>query len=338
MRYRKANHRGNEHQAAESVARRQLAGRTREAEHILEQSLAAARADTPAPASAFSVLRTRLESRETLRPAKENHIMSGLKYLLTGRRKLSFAVVTSVVVFAFVTLVPFEYQRTVGYEATFAGIDLANHVSPGHLSGVLKTLGYEGVEVNLVVGAGEARCIIRGLPSRHAVQEATAILAGMTGFDGEPSVTPMIETVSGSLYAQVKSELNLDNLLDNAGFNFKGKTDEEIKAMILERLTAQGCTNAAVSVDRSDTTPSGEPGLKIRVRVGGSGTHPALCPLDTAGLDDINIQDKTKTDAEIEALIEQRLAADGITDAQVSVTTDADGKRAAKITIKKDCR
>jgi hypothetical protein len=334
MRYRKANHRESENPTSASVARGQLAGRTREAEHILEQSLAAARAETPSPASAFRVLRTRLESREALRPAKENPIMSGLKYLLTGRRKLSLAVVTSVAAFAFVTLVPFEYQRTVGYEATFAGIDLANQVSPGYLSGVLKTLGYEDVDVNLVVGAGEARCVIRGLPSHHAVREATAILAGMTGFDREPSVTPMIETVSGSLYAQVKSELNLDDL----SFDFKGKTDEEIKAMILQRLAAQGCMNADVTVDRIGTAVNGEPRLKIRVRVGESGTDPAQCPLDGVGLDDIDIQDKTKTDAEIKALIEQRLAGQGITDAQVSVTTDTDGKRAAKITMKKDCK
>ena len=229
--------------------------------------------------------------------------MFGLRHLLTGRRKLSFAVVTSVLAFVFVTLVPFEYQRTVGYEATFVGIDLAQPVSPGHLRGVLKTHGYENVDVNFVMGPGEARCVIRGLPSRHAVREATAILAGMTGFDWEPTVTPMVETVSGSLFAQAKSELNPDNLLDDVGFDFRGKTDEEIKAMILQRLATQGCTNAAVTVDRVGTTPSGEPGLRIRVRVGESGTAPALCPLDNVGLDDINVQDTTRTDAEVKALI-----------------------------------
>jgi hypothetical protein len=338
MRYRNVNDPMNDPPADGRGARSELAGRKLEAEHILDQSLAAARRETPAPASEFSTLRAQLELRATRQPTRGNSIMSEIRHIGTGRPRLSFAVVTAVVAFAFITLVPFEYQRTVGYEATFVGIDLAQPVSPGHLSSVLKTLGYENVDVNFVMGPGEARCVITGLPSRHAVQEASAVLAGMIGFDGEPSVTPMIETVSGSLFAQVQSELNLDNLLENAGFDFKGKTDEEIKAMILERLAAQGCTDAAVTVDHSDTTPSGEPGLRIRVRVGKSDTDPALCPLDSVGLDDIDVQDKTKTDAEIKALIEQRLAGQGITDAQVSVTTDADGRRVAQITMKKDCK
>ena len=293
-----------------------------------------ARNEIPAPPSSFSAVRAQVESRGASRLEKENSIMSGIKYALVANRKLSLAVVSSVLVFAFITLVPFEYQRTIGYEATFAGVDPAGRLDPAELAGVLKALGYDHIEIKMAGEAGGSACVIKGLPSRSAVQEATAVLAGMAGFDGEPSVTPMVETVSGSLYAQVASDLGLGAF----DFDFKGKTDEEIKSMILERLAAQGCSNASVSVDRIGTSTTGEPRLKITVRMGDSGAGAAKCSLDELNLDDLDIQDKSKTDAEIQALIEQRIAARGITDVRVTVTTQADGRRSAMITSSKDCK
>lgn len=259
--------------------------------------------------------------------------MLGVKYLFASNRKLSLAVVTSALVFAFITLVPFEYHRTIGYEASFASADMAGRVNPTELTNVLKGLGYRNVEISVAKELDGARCIVKGLPSRSAVREATAVLAGMAGFEGEPSVTPMVETVSGSLYAQVACELRADAF----NFKFEGKTDEEIKSMIQERLTAQGCTNAVVSIDRIGTSPSGEPKLKITVRMGEGSTDGAKCSLDDLNLDDLDIQDKTKTDTEIKALIEQRLASRGITGMQVTVTTQADGRRAAMIASGKGC-
>ena len=262
--------------------------------------------------------------------------MLGFKYLFASNRKLSLAVVTSVLVFAFITLVPFEYQRTIGYEASFASADLAGRVNPTEITSVLKALGYKDVEISVAKAPDGARCIIKGLPSRSAVKEAAAVLAGMTGFEGEPSVTPMVETVSGSLYAQVACQLGT-SIFD---FDFNGKTQDQIKSMIQERLVGQGCTNAVVSVDSVGTSTSGEPQFKIKVRMGGSGTGGAKCDLDDPNfnLDDLDIQDKTKTDAEIKALIEQRLAARGITDTRVTVTTQASGRRTAMITSSKDCK
>jgi hypothetical protein len=332
MRYRKANHHRSDRPAAGIPG--SLPGRAREADHILEQSLTLARHETPAPASAFDSLRALVESRATRRPEKENSIMLGFKYLLASNRKLSLAVVTSALVLAFITLVPFEYQRTIGYEATYASADPASRVNPTELATVLKGLGYRDIEIRVAKESAGERCTIKGLPSRSAVREATAVLAGMTGFEGEPSVKPMVETVSGSLYAQVACELRAADF----DFNFEGKTDEEIKSMILERLAAQGCANANVTVDRIGTSTSGEPRLKITVRMGESGAGGVKCSLDDLNLDDLDIQDKTKTDAEVKALIEQRLAARGVTDVQVTVTTNADGRREAMLMKKKDCR
>jgi len=332
MRYRKANHHLSDHLTAGPTGPQ--SGRAREAEHILERSLTQARLETPVPTSAFDALRAQVESRATLHPGKENSIMFRLKYLFTANRKLSLAVVTSALVFAFITLVPFEYHRTIGYEASFASADMVGRVNPTELTNVLKALGYRDVEISMAKESEGARYIIKGLPSRSAVKEATAVLAGMAGFEGEPTVTPMVETVSGSLYAQVACELRPDAF----DFKFEGKTDEEIKTMIRERLAAQGCANANVTVDRIGTSTSGEPRLKITVRMGESGAGGAKCSLDDLNLDDLDIQDKSRTDAEIKALIEQRIAARGITGVQVTVTTQADGRRSAMITSSKDCK
>lgn len=260
--------------------------------------------------------------------------MLGIRNLFAANRKLSFAVVTSALVFAFITLVPFEYQHTIGYEAIYAGASLTGRVNTIELTTILKGLGYKNVEINLTKVPNATLCTIKGLPSRSAVNEATAVLAGMAGFEGEPSVTPMVETVSGSLYAQVAGELRPDVF----NFKFEGKTDEEIKAMIEERLAAQGCTNTTVSVERLGTSANGEPRLKIRVGVGDGSTGTPKCSLDDLNLDDLDIQDKTKTDAEIKALVEERIAARGITDVQVTVTTNAEGHRSIMLASGKGCK
>lgn len=259
--------------------------------------------------------------------------MSALSYMVTVRRKLSLAVVSSALVFAFLTLVPFEYQRTMGYDATFSGIDVERCVDPVHLTGVLKTLGYENVVVNLVVDAGKASLAIKKLPTRYAIREVTGVLAGITGYEGEPIVLPVLTTVSGSLYAQVKSELALDDF----DLEIEGKSDEEIKAMVLEQLKERGWANAVVNVERLATSTSEDPKIKITIRVGESGADVPKCKIADFDIGDIDIHDMSKTDVEITALIEQRLLAKGITDAKVSVTTNADGKRSAKIALQSDC-
>ena len=326
MRYRKANHTVT----GDPGAYESLTDRSREAERILGQSLDTARGEAPGPVTSFAILRTLVESRARRHASsKESRFMSAIKQPLTAHRKLSFGIVSAVLVFAFATLVPFEYQQTIGYQATFAGIDPSSGLNAELLEGVLDALGYQDTEFDLHTVSDELRCRIRDLPSRYAAREVAAAIASVIGFAVKPEVEPQMETVSGSLYAQVKCELsNIDD------FDFEGKTEEEIKTEIERRLAAQGCDSATVTVRTMDAA-DGKEKRQICVQVRDeSGTSGAIC---SAGFfDGLDVDAKDKTDAEVEAEIRKHLEAKGQTNVEVSVTTRADGRRRIEIKCKPD--
>jgi hypothetical protein len=327
MRYRKANHT----ETIDPRVDKSLTDRAREAERILGQSLDAAKGEAPGPVTSFAILRTLVESR-TRRHAssKESRFMSAIKHPLITHRKLSFGIVFAVLVFALATLVPFEYQRTIGYQATFAGIDPAAGLNLARLENALGALGYDDAEFGLHATSSGVTCQISGLPSLYAVSEVSAAMAGMAGFDGEPDVAPMIETVSGSLYAQVKCELG-----DFDDFDFKGKTDEEIKAEIEKRLAARGCTDVTVQVISQGDAGTGEQRqIMVKIKDGSGDKENDLC--SNLFLDDIGFDDTTKTDQELEQEVQKRLTSTGKPNAEVSVTTQADGKRRIEIKCKPD--
>ena len=327
MRYRKANHTVT----GDPGAYESLTDRSREAERILGQSLDTARGEAPGPVTSFAILRTLVESRaQRHASSKESRFMSAIKQPLTAHRKLSFGIVFAVLVFAFATLVPFEYQRTIGYQATFAGIDPATGLNLARLESALGALGYDDAEFGLHATSSGVTCQVSGLPSRYAVREVSAAMAGMAGFDGEPKVAPIIETVSGSLYAQVKCELS-----DFDDIDFKGKTDQEIKAEIEKRLAARGCTGVTVQVISQGDDGTGEQRqIMVKINDGSGDNDGGLC--NNLFLDDIGFDDTTKTDQELEQEVAKRLAAAGKPNAGVSVTTRTDGKRRIEIKCNPD--
>ncbi len=325
MHYRRAINTGSD----DPHTSERLSGRAREAERILDQSLDAARGAAPGPVTSLETLRTQVESRaRRLTASQENTIMSAITKPLHAHRKLSFGVVFAVLVFAFATLVPFEYQRTIGYQATYAGIDPAAGISLDRLESTLLALGYDDAEFGLQTSDNGITYRISSLPSRFAVRAVTAAMAGMTGFTGEPEITPLVETVSGSLYAQVKCELgDLDDI------KFEGKTDDEIKSEIKKRLADHGCPDATVEVRTlDDYSLDDKREIVIKVKDGPGPDAGFLC--NGLFLEDLDLNDSSKTDAELKEYIERRLEAAGKSNVDVSVKTRPDGKRRIELKCK----
>jgi hypothetical protein len=305
-----------------------LSDRAREAERILSRSLAAAREEAPQTATPLTVVRAVVEARARS-AAKENSLMSAIKRPFSMHPRLSLAVALGVLVFAFATLVPMEYQRTTGYEINLAGIDPAVGLNAELLEDMLSALGYEDTEFDIHSVSDELRCRVRDLPSRYAAREVAAAIASVTGFDGKPEITEQVETVSGSLYAQVKCELR-----DLDDFDFEGKTEEEIKTEIEERLAAQGFYDAKVEVRTLENFGDEKREILIKIKKGpDSGDDFDCSGLYLEGLD---LDDESKSDIELEEEIEQRLADAGKPGVEVSVTTRADGKRRIEIKCKPD--
>lgn len=312
--------------------------RATEAERILDDALAAARRETPHPASAFAVLRSRTEAHANT--AGEHTVMATITHSITRHRSLSYGVVFAALVFAFVTLVPFEYQRTIGYTVTYAGIEGGEEWTPDQFATLLEAIGCDNVDVQITPDGATRRCVIAGLPSRHAVREANGLMASAVGFDGQPTVTPEHETVSGSLFAQVKDELDMRTVLPAvfSDLDLKNKTDEEITTELRKRLEERGCASPDIRITTRGTNADGTPRREVMVKLRSDADTNACLPMAGIDLEDLNIQDPAKTDDEVIAQVEERLKQNGITDVKVSVLRDPNGERQIMIMKEKDCR
>ncbi|MBU2624534.1 MAG: hypothetical protein KKG33_03125, partial [candidate division Zixibacteria bacterium] len=153
-----------------------------------------------------------------------------------------------------------------------------------------------------------------------------------------PEVTPVKSKVSGTLYAQARDKL-VEVQVDATG-----KTDDEIRSEIEARLLEQGITAYEVTVDTDadgrrqidlSVEGDGDSDGKMEVKLGvfesdGNGTFPPKDCMDLKleGTDDMS-------DAEVEAYIEQQLLDKGITNANATVTTGADGQRKVEVSCEK---
>lgn len=305
--------------------------RTREAEIILARSLNAARDELAAPVTPLAALRSHVESQATRQTKRERRLMNTITKPLSTHRKLSFGVVFATLVVALVTLVPFEYQQTIGYDVTFATSGARAGTDINRISEVLGALGYDDVEISVTGNNAGAGIKIASLPSRYAVREVIAAMNASVAVVGEAVITPVIETVSGSIYAQAVDGCGIFDLgLDD----IDSKTNEEIKAEIEQKLVDCGVTNATVKV--SGVAGSGERKIVIAVDDGGGGAGSGLMEnCDVNILEGIDLDDPNKTDEELADRIRAKLAENGAVGMDVVVSRGTDGERKVMICAEK---
>lgn len=247
----------------------------------------------------------------------------------------------AVCVFAFVVLVPFSYDRTVGYNVAYTGLDSKYDLPPEMLTEVLTSLGYEQARVELTQNGSYLDYRITGLPSETAAREASVAFSSLTGYSGEPVMTLVAKKTSASLYAQARDKLIKIEV------ETEGKSEAEIKAEIEDKLREQGLANPDVTVT---IKPDGMREIKVGIQDSSeTGMKEKqieiICPEDQPIIKieepslEISVDSKDKTDEQIKEEIRQKLAAEGVQDADISVTTDSSGERKIEIEVKKeDCQ
>lgn len=342
MRCREAKRRLNEAGEIDGEFRKHLdkcpeCSREVAAWRLIETTLENARTDHEEPVTPFAEIRAKITADTGRQKEKEDSIMSKVQNQIASHRRFSIALVVAVAVFAFVVLVPFSYDRTIGYNLAYTGLDSKYDLPPEMLTEVLTTLGYQQVRVELTQNGSYLDYSITGLPSSTAAKEASAAFASLTGYTGMPVITPIIKTVSGSLYAQVRDKLIKIEV------ESEGKSKAEIKAEIEDKLREQGFANPDVTVTLK---PDGMREIKVAVQDSSeTGMKEKqikiICPEDQPIMIkepslEISVDSKDKTDEQIKEEIKQKLAAEGVQDADISVTTDSSGKRKIEIKIEKD--
>ncbi len=347
MRCKEAKHRINEsdgrldRELLEHISECPSCARAAEAAGILKRVFMAARENEINFSTPFEKIRHRIESEAAEKKGKVV-IMAKIKRQLSARPALVTGFGLAILAFLFVTLVPFSYTKTVGYNLTCPKPEGESNISADTYEAALETLGFTDVYVN----ASEAYYEVANLESRDAAKQAALTYAALTGSEDEPEIKPVRKKVSGSLYAQAKDNINMAIKTDKQTISLEvsGKTDEEIKQAILDKLVAAGWTDADVQVS---TDSEGQ--RQIRVHMGKPDEErEAMLEVkmgDSAGAINLNlgmegnelqIDTEGKTDEEIRQEVILKLQEQGITDPEVEIITDPDGQKEIKITVNKE--
>jgi len=310
--------------------------RAAEAAGLLEQVLKAAPNNDIDDATPFDRIRSRVEA-EAIK-ARKGSIMEKVRNQASARPKIVAGLGFAVAVFLFLTLVPFSYTITTGYDISYAGLKNSSQISTDRLTEAMTALGYENVSINFTADG----MTIGNLPNYLAAKEVSAAVAAIAGIGAIPVIEPIRQVVSGSLYAQVVDKMKIE-------VNTEGKSDDEIAEEIRQKLLANGFEEADVSV----TTDGDEKKIDVSISKSGvEGDQETESRIELKLIDDgsdisfdapqpaerLKIDTEGKTNEEIKAEIEAKLAAEGKEGATVEVTTDADGQRQIKVMFEKEVK
>lgn len=219
-----------------------------EAERVLQAGIEAARHETPPAATPIPFLRTRVEARVSEQPAKGSIMANAITHV-TGHRKWMVPTIVVAVLLLVAVLVPFSYTRTVGYQVTFSGVEASTMASVNDITEAIKALGYEGISYQASQCGDKFEYVVRGLPNLSAAREVNVAFASLTGAKEKGKIEPIEQASSGSLYAQVKQQMTCEDICVDINADM---TDAEIEAMVMQRLTEQGCDPQGVKVRTLD--------------------------------------------------------------------------------------
>lgn len=310
--------------------------RLAEAESLLVTTLDAKREQVTDSATPLNVVRAQVEARLAARDKQETRLMDTVNQKINRRPRLTWGLAAAVAVLLFVTLVPFGYEVTVGYGVACTGMGAETAAYQPALTEALTALGYDA-SVSVSHNGDQVDYLITPLPTYQAAREAAAALTTITGANEGIEINPIIEEHSASLYAQVRDQIITVEVETD------GKTDEEIAADIKAKLAEQGILSSTVNVT---TQADGQRMIQIDMETEAQATGEQqmmflgskdgdaqfqLTDFSEGGLETIVAESEGLSDAELETLIEQKLAEKGLVGADVTVATDADGKRQIQI-------
>jgi len=284
------------------------------AQSILDSASESVRNQAALPASDLSVIKATMAARQS---QKELSFMSKVQNMLADHRGLGFGLASVAIILLFLTLVPLPYQRISGYNVTFAGVD---GLVPGdQMQKAMSAIGHGNVPIKVVASENGVNYEFQSLQSIQAAKEVATAFAALTKTKVSPRIMPNIETVSASLYAQAREKERRVEIEVNG----EGKTDEQIKAEIESKLAAQGLGGSLVYL-KTDSTGRHEIRLNIEESDSTPKTPETTIEIDTHG----------KTDEQIKAEIQAKMAAQGHPNAKIEMhTTGSDSLKRMELRI-----
>ncbi|MCH9032097.1 MAG: T9SS type A sorting domain-containing protein [candidate division Zixibacteria bacterium] len=218
--------------------------------HLFETSNAVSSFASSNDTTALSVLKIRVEaslSASEQGAQKESSIMAffmknSVMNQIHNRPKLSLGVAVATVVLAFSTLVPFSYDKTIGYEVAFAGVDKNLALDGDKIQVFLRELGVDGAVVD--VSGCEATCnlLITEIKSPEHARLVKIAFEKTGAVEVTHDIHALHERASGTLV-----ELAKHNVWFGA---INEKSDEEIEEII--RLHFGDDFDGSIFITRND--------------------------------------------------------------------------------------
>ncbi|MFH1373066.1 MAG: FlgD immunoglobulin-like domain containing protein [bacterium] len=189
----------------------------------------------------LAILKSRVEARvsQIHQPdTKEISLMTTIVRNLKKRPRLSAAVIFGIAMLVFLTLVPFKFDHTVGYEVAVAGVDPTLALDNDRVEALLAKLGMEKAEVKVVGCDTTCEIVISCLESQGDADLVVAAFTsgGKVAFDCE--VIEVFKEESGSLLEQAKCAIVVRGQAS--------RDDGTMRKILVEQL-GEGCGGDAVA-------------------------------------------------------------------------------------------
>lgn len=268
---------------------------------------------------------------------KKRGFMTQIRSEVNRRPKLAAGFILTIAVFLFITLVPFSYTRFVGYEVAFSNVGHLEDEQLQEIDDGLLALGFKDISVDVANSAIN----ISDIPSTAMAEEVVIFVNSMIGKTINSQIRTVFETVSGSLYAQV---LEKNRTIE---IDAKGKSTDEIREDVTQKLIAKGFSDPEVSVKKlgdsiidiyvnmKDSTENKMRQAAFELRISENSDRFEIPVMEKESAD-LDIDTEGKTNAEIKAEIEAKLAREGKEGAKVEVISRPDGKKEIKVDFDKE--
>ncbi|MBU0985391.1 MAG: T9SS type A sorting domain-containing protein [candidate division Zixibacteria bacterium] len=308
------------------------------AELALRRDLNGRAAEDLSDGMPLSVLKTRVEARANLtsKPRiQELRIMTAFTNQLKQRPRISATLALALVALLIMTLIPFTFDDTIGYEVAFAGVDKNLALDEDRLNELISAFGMEGVGIN--VGDCDVTCkvVISDVKSEGDVKILVEAFDRM-GHCTVERIDSLTGNVSKYLYQQVSNKVFF-----GARNNHSPK---DIQEFVVQRMDSLGnsfsiwmsadCA-ATDTPDCKDVMNNTLAGRSINLATSwepGEAARFEYLAMDATGKDHIVIEGEDGATFEIDLAAEnaaERLAERGI---ELSVIENEDGSFAYALT------
>ena len=140
-----------------------------DADLLIRDGMKEMRQDSFNEATPMSLLKARMAAHE---PQKESRIMAAFRNTVSNHPRAAFGILIGALALIFFVLVPFPYQRTVGYNVQFSGVNAA--VQPGDITKAIKQLDLAPFSLRVTGTPAGNEYTLAQLPSIPAAKEAAA--------------------------------------------------------------------------------------------------------------------------------------------------------------------